>query len=117
WLNEQFNLPASSYPNMSLVPGDPGQGCPTSAPATCGRDNYTMYPLQVKFFQNSLYGQDQLRQRVAWALHQITVVSGRDINFPSWMTYYLQTLDRDAFGNYRTLLGDITLNPSMGEYL
>ena len=30
---------------------------------------------------------------------------------------YLQALDRGAFGNYRTLLNEITLNPSMGEYL
>ena len=33
------------------------------------------------------------------------------------MTPYLQTLDRDAFGNYRQLLYDITLNPAMGNYL
>ena len=33
------------------------------------------------------------------------------------MTMYLQALDRGAFGNYRTLLQDITLNPEMGEYL
>jgi len=29
----------------------------------------------------------------------------------------LQTIDRNAFGNFRTLLFDITLNPGMGEYL
>jgi uncharacterized protein (DUF1800 family) len=33
------------------------------------------------------------------------------------MTIYLQALDRGAFGNYRTLLNEVTLNPSMGEYL
>ena len=33
------------------------------------------------------------------------------------MTPYLQTLDRDAFGNFRQLLYDITLNPAMGNYL
>ncbi|HEX8071693.1 MAG TPA: DUF1800 domain-containing protein [Pyrinomonadaceae bacterium] len=117
WLDDQFNQPASGYPNMPLMPTDPAQGCPTTAPATCQRDNYSIYPLQVRFFQNALYAPDQLRQRTAWALHQIFVVSGREINFPAWMTYYVQTLDRDAFGSYRTLLGDITLNPAMGEYL
>ena len=65
-----------------------------------------------------LNGPDQLRQRVAFALHQILVVSGAgEINRGSWMTMYLQMLDRGAFGNYRTLLGEITLNPAMGEYL
>ena len=33
------------------------------------------------------------------------------------MTIYLQALDRHAFGNYRTLLQEITLTPAMGEYL
>ncbi len=33
------------------------------------------------------------------------------------LTVYLQALDRGAFGNYRTLLNEITLNPAMGEYL
>ena len=70
------------------------------------------------FFSNALYGPDQLRQRVAFALHQILVVSAAsEVNRPSWMTIYLQSLDRHAFGNYRTLLQEITLTPAMGEYL
>ncbi|HJR06519.1 MAG TPA: DUF1800 domain-containing protein [Pyrinomonadaceae bacterium] len=120
YLNEQFNAPLSSYPNLTLMPIDQALGCPTGSPATCGRDNYTIYPVQVKFFQNALAGgagSDQLRQRVAFALHQIFVVSGRDINQPAWMAYYLQILDRNAFGNFRTLLQEITLNPGMGRYL
>ena len=77
-----------------------------------------MYPLQRTFFSNALYGNDQLRQRVAFALHQILVVSANsEVNRPSWMTVYLQALDRNAFGNYRTLLNEITLTPAMGEYL
>jgi len=117
YLNEQFNAPMSNYPAGTLMPTDTAQGCPTGSPATCGRDNYTMYPLQIAFYQNALSGQDQLRQRVAWALHQILVVSGNEVNQPSWMSPYLQTLNRNAFGNYRTLLQEITLNPGMGLYL
>ncbi|MGI8995713.1 MAG: DUF1800 domain-containing protein [Pyrinomonadaceae bacterium] len=122
FLNEQFNATLSSYPNLTFPPDDQMTGCPTGSPATCSRDNYSMYPLQVRFFRNALQldagiGQDQLRQRVAFALHQIIVISGRDINRPSWMTPYLQILDRNAFGNYRQLLQEITLNPAMGEYL
>ncbi|MCA1594712.1 MAG: DUF1800 domain-containing protein, partial [Acidobacteria bacterium] len=117
YLNEQFNAPASGYPNLTFPFDDQATQCPAGSPQECGRDNFTMYPVQKTFFTNSLTGQDQLRQRVAWALHQILVVSGREINRPAWMTPYLQALDRNAFGNYRTLLNDITLNPGMGEYL
>jgi hypothetical protein len=117
YLNEQFNAPASSYPTLTLMNVDSSQGCPTGSASTCLRDNYTMYPLQMKFFQNALTGQDQLRQRVSFALHQILVVSGRDITQPSWMSPYLQTLDRNAFGNFRQLLYEMTLNPGMGNYL
>lgn len=129
WLNEQFNEPPqfgstqSDYPSLPLYPVDPTVGCPTAsptpAPATCGRDNYTLYPLQQKFFQNALTQPDQLRQRVAFALHQLLVISGRDLNNDeaSWMAPYLQVLDRNAFGNFRNTLMEVTLSPSMGDYL
>jgi uncharacterized protein (DUF1800 family) len=113
FLQEQFAAPVSGYPALPLYP--------TTAPSTCTgfcvTQNYTMYPLQVTFFRNALTGQDQLRQRVAFALQQIMVASGLTITQPSWMTPYLQAFTNDAFGNFRTLLGDITLNPAMGEYL
>ena len=116
FLDEQFNAPASSYPTMALFPTTRDEAtCP--AASTCPRDNYSMYPLQNRFFVNAMYGEDQLRQRVAFALHQIIVVSGVDITQPSWMAPYLQVLDRNAFGNYRQLLFEITLNPAMGNYL
>ena len=124
YLNEQFNAPLSSYPVMPLMPDDSNLGCPASSNSdatysfnSCLRENYSMYRLQRKFFQNAMTEQDQLRQRVAWALHQILVVSGREIDRAAWMSPYLQTLDRNAFGNYRQLLQEITLNPGMGEYL
>ncbi len=121
-LNAPFLVPASNadYPNLSFPLDDSSQQCPSgTTQADCLRDNYSIYPVNRTFFTNALYGNDQLRQRVAFALHQILVVSGNSEinNRPSWMTNYLQILDRGAFGNYRTLLQDITLNPEMGEYL
>ncbi|HAF15589.1 MAG TPA: hypothetical protein DCK99_18215 [Blastocatellia bacterium] len=130
YLNEQFNAPVtnpakgSNYPDLTF-PAEDGTACPTSSPGdpnynqnVCNRDNFSMYPVQRTFFSNALYGQDQLRQRVAFALHQILVVSGASaVNRPSWLTVYLQALDRGTFGNYRTLLEEITLSPAMGEYL
>jgi uncharacterized protein (DUF1800 family) len=131
FVEEQFNEPVlnaskgSDFPDLNLVPDDSNLGCPAdpvgdpngTIRSACTRDNYSVYPLQVQFHKNALTRQTQLRQRVAWALHQIFVVSQRDIPTPSWVTPYLQALDRNAFGNFRTLLGDITLNPAMGEYL
>jgi uncharacterized protein (DUF1800 family) len=116
FLNEQFSAPISSYPTLPLYPTTRDQvSCPSGS--ACQRDNYTLAPLQNRFFVNALYGPDQLRQRVAFALHQILVVSGVEITQPSWMAPYLQTLDRHAFGNYRQLLYELTLNPAMGNYL
>lgn len=131
YLNEQFNAPVtnapkgSNYPDLTFVNNDSNLACPSTMPSdpnynqtVCVRDNFQVYQLQKTFFSNALYGQDQLRQRVAWALHQILVISANHPEFrPARMTTYLQTLDRNAFGNYRTLLQEITLNPSMGAYL
>lgn len=125
WINDQFNQPVlfaatqSNYPTPDNYPTDVGTGCPPpGSPATCGRDHYTMYPLQIQFFQNGLTRQDQLRQRVAFALHKLIPVSGNDLNGqPAWVAPYLQVLDRNAFGNFRQILLEETLNAGMGEYL
>jgi uncharacterized protein (DUF1800 family) len=131
YLDEQFNAPVinpgkgSNYPDLFFPLNDQAQACPTTNPAVpnynqavCNRDGFSLYPIQRTYFANALYGPDQLRQRVAFALHQIFVVSGvGGLNRASWMTMYLQALDRGAFGNYRTLLEEITLNSEMGEYL
>ncbi len=113
WVDEQLALPSSDYPVLPMMPGT----APASCTGTCQLYNYTMYPLQTRFFVNALYGPDQLRQRVAWALHKIFVVSGRDVTLPSRMAPYLRIFMRNAFGNYRRLLEEVTLNPAMGDYL
>ena len=63
------------------------------------------------------YGQDQLRQRVALALSKIMVASGVEESSPSQLVPYLQVFQQEAFGNFRKLMNDITLNVAMGEYL
>ncbi|MBA2341180.1 MAG: DUF1800 domain-containing protein [Pyrinomonadaceae bacterium] len=117
FIDEQFAATASAYPNLPAFPSDSNVGCPTGSDANCFRDNYTMYPLQMRFFQNALAGQDQLRQRVAFALSQIFVVSGIDIQQPSSMSPYQQLLTQWPEKNFRQLMYDITLNPAMGRYL
>ncbi len=119
YLNEQFNTPPqfvdSNYPATPLFP----VSAPSPCDATCVRDNYTLYPLQVQFTTNALTKPDQLRQRVSFAVHKFIVIAGRDLNNneTSWYAPYLQAIDRNAFGNFRTMLFDITLNPGMGKYL
>jgi uncharacterized protein (DUF1800 family) len=63
---------------------------------------------------------DQLRQRVAFALSEIMVISANGNSMgqhPEAMATYWDLLAQDAFGNFRQLLEDVTLNPAMGDYL
>ena len=72
---------------------------------------------QEHFMRVALTGPDQLRQRVAWALHKIWVVSAVEVtSAPAIVTYY-RLLMNGAFGNYRDLMRAVTLNPAMGRYL
>src|ERR1041384_4176613 len=120
YLNEQFNTPPmfsdvqSNYPRKTLYPIN----APTGMCPDCF-DAYNLDNLQKLFATNALTRPDQLRERVAFALHKLIVIAGRDLNngMSSWYSPYLQILDRDAFGNYRQLLFEITLNPGMGTYL
>jgi uncharacterized protein (DUF1800 family) len=136
YINEQFNTPplfvdSSTDPKFALssdypfAPSYP-QFYPASPPApacdsstACFRDNYTLYPLQKQFMLNALTQPDQLRQRVSFAFHKFIVVGGQVLNGnqPFWYAPYLQTIDRNSFGNFRNMLMEVTLNPGMGEYL
>lgn len=71
------------------------------------------------WFRNVLWGDDQLRQRVAFALSEILVVSqlGALNDAPYALASYHDMLARNAFGNYRDLLEEVTLHPAMGVYL
>ena len=71
------------------------------------------------WFRNALHGEDQLRQRVAFALSEILVVSQLGVlgNQPFALASYYDVLAYHAFGNYRDLIEDVTLHPAMGAYL
>jgi uncharacterized protein (DUF1800 family) len=75
---------------------------------------------QAGWWKNVLTAPDQLRQRMAFALSQILVVSdvslGDDSRAEPLAAYY-DILGNGAFGNFRTLLENVTLSPIMGEYL
>jgi uncharacterized protein (DUF1800 family) len=97
FLGQQFNTPASTY----------------KTPGT----NDDLRFIQKQFFVSAAQGQDQLRQRVAFALNEIMVVSARKIGDPSAFSLWMNMMQKDAFGNFSTLLKDVTLSPTMGNYL
>lgn len=76
--------------------------------------------LQTSFARAALSGPDQLRQRVAFALSQILVISRQDgaidQNINALARYYDRLVDH-SFGNYYDLLLGVTLDPNMGRYL
>lgn len=73
-----------------------------------------------RFWQVAIGGPDQLRQKTAWALSQLIVVSDQNdllAEEPLLVADWHDLLARNAFGNYRTLLGEATRHPAMGRYL
>jgi uncharacterized protein (DUF1800 family) len=107
WVAEQLALPASLHrPYLD-------------AQAAAGLDVY-QNSRQEAWWLRAITAPDQLRQRVAFALSELFVVSDRNgtiENEPIAMSAYYDVLVNGAFGNYRTLLENVTLNPVMGHYL
>lgn len=63
---------------------------------------------------------DSLRQRMAFALSEILVISDQVdglVNENSGMASYYDMLLNRSFGNYRDLLYDVAMHPCMGIYL
>ncbi len=118
WLREQFDAPMTLHlPNvLAVLPG----GLVTD-PVTGGRSPYEDSAAVDSLLSVAVRGEDQLRQRAAYALSQILVVSGT----PSAILYrrphvqaaYMDILVRNAFGNYRDILEEVTYSPAMALYL
>ena len=109
WLDQQFNLPMSQTAWDWLI----SKGYNDSAKDKAEAADYMMW-------NQLITSADTLRKRVALALSEIFVVSTNGVNIQSVafaMAAYWDLLVEHAFGNYRTLLEAITLNPAMGVYL
>lgn len=94
WLNQQFAM------------------APSPLPVTTD-----MNTLRSNWYKNMAGGQDQLRQRMIFALSQLFVVSADKNPYANEMQPWLATLNTHAFGNFKNLLHDMSLNPSMAKYL
>jgi len=110
WLDAQMGLPiVQSYSAMMHAMGfDDAANINSSA----GMDNV--------IWRKLITSTDALRQRVVLMLSELCVLSV--LGIPSqWrqfaVAHYLDILEQNAFGNYRTLLEQITLSPAMGYYL
>ena len=79
--------------------------------------NSTQTEMTDQFYLHMLNGQDQVRQRVVYGLSDIIVISRNKNYYPNMLIPYVQILSKNAFGNYKTMLKDITLDASMGNFL
>jgi hypothetical protein len=94
WLIHQFAIPESVMP-----------------------DGLDTNQVRAQLYLNMARGHDQLRQRTMFALSQIIVVSANKVGSGPELIPWVRLLSRNAFGNYRTLLTDVTLSPTMGKFL
>jgi uncharacterized protein (DUF1800 family) len=104
WITNQFNTPQTSQ--LTILQGR--------------TESVTFNQYWDSWWKLANTAPDQLRQRVAFSLSEMFVVSqNKSIlsQFPFAMANYYDMLGRDGFGNFRQLLEDVTLNPMMGEYL
>ncbi|MGB7305037.1 MAG: DUF1800 domain-containing protein [Burkholderiaceae bacterium] len=107
WINHQMELAAPSHLQYVIE---------QSPRDSNGRPQHRMSYEAV--WQQWLFSEAQLRARVAFALSQIFVVSNSagDLH-PTGLSSYMDMLNRNAFGNYRSLLEEVSLHPAMGYFL
>lgn len=104
WIENQLVQPLVSH--LAYVDGLP-------------QDERWSWHARESFWRQAVQGPDQLRQRTALALSEIFVVSSEDDDLAGaeGIAAYMDLLNRNAFGNFRQLLEEVTLSPSMGVYL
>ena len=106
WINKQISLPVTHHLPLVMTGANPTFAFPSALWFNT-------------WWQQSVTAPDQLRQRVAFALSEIMVVSenGTLQNSANCLAHYYDTLLNNSFGNFRTLLKSVSLTPAMGAYL
>jgi len=115
WVEAQLNIPipfflmpkSKEYHQFAITEsGNPDQG-----------SNARMW--DYSWWQYHMTSDDYLRQRVALALSEIVVISDKSGfgNNPYALSDYYDILLKNALGNYRDILQEITYHASMGVYL
>lgn len=106
WLDQQIALPVGYHSDYLIK--------------SPGEDEFGYINRIDAWWKAVMRSNDQLRQRVAFALSEILVVSDANNGLrsePEAMVGYYDLLLEHAFGNYRDLLEAVTLSPVMGTYL
>ena len=105
WINEQLTLPATlTRPWLATLEANPGFTLNSGHRV----DRWTVQAVTAP---------DQLRQRMAYALGQILVVSDSGDIDTRQIANFQDMLTTGAFSDYRTLLGQVTFSPTMGQWL
>jgi len=105
YITQQFNTPYTPLANI-----------PATLPAVCLSANTAYVCEESEWWQTVLTGNDQLRQRVAFALSELFVISS-DTDDGRTIVFYHNTLAQDAFTNFYTVMHDVSVSPGMGAYL
>jgi len=109
WINSQFTKPATlQLPEVLRTERADAQGGVFEELLTFNA-----------WWKNSISGDDQLRQRIAFSLSEILVVSGQGPldNRADALSYFYDKIAENAFGSFRDILEVTTLTPTMGRYL
>ena len=107
WLQAEFAKPQESLLQEVLL-------------AEAAGEDVGPNQLGEAFWTRAILSDDQLRQRVGYALSQIIVVSYADSQIadrPVAMANYMDIMSAGAFGNFRQLLENVTYSPAMAIYL
>ncbi|MGB0370707.1 MAG: DUF1800 domain-containing protein [Opitutales bacterium] len=112
WIDAQFQIPVTTT-------ADPVEVYIEQTDELVDQLDYRALLFRAAWWKNVISGSDLLRQRVALALSEILVISdiGELGEHPEGLAGYFDILQNNAFGNYRDLLYDITIHPTMGHYL
>ena len=118
WVDSQFGVPVSDHGSIVadlMRRRDAGEFAPFEIDI-----EFLIYMRRFAWWHRTVTAPDVLRQRVAFALSEIFVVSDNVddlLVYPTALSDYYDTLLVNAFGNYRDLLRDVTLHSAMGIYL
>jgi uncharacterized protein (DUF1800 family) len=111
WLNTQLASPTTTLSRPWLE---------AYAASLTSNNSISQDTRMHRWFDVAVTAPDQLRQRMAWALSQVVVASDRDdflTNEPIQMAEWNDIIVRNALGNYRELLQEVSYSPMMGRYL
>ncbi len=118
WLERQFALPVTRHSPLVLELVQRRENGEFDA---FEEDiEYLIVSRRLAWWHHTVTAPDELRQRVAFALSEIFVVSDNVdtlLIYPAALSTYYDMLLDNAFGNFRDLLRDVTLSPAMGFYL